>query len=394
MAIIRNLVLAGGGVAGVYAYPGAMNELRKKIDLKNIERIAGVSIGAITALTLALQFTEEETEKFIANIDFKKLDDSAYLPTTKFRDVTTRYGYYKGDALFRIIKDIFLVKKCDPDKMTFMDLKALTGIDLFITATYVYKENGHPKSSPFTFSTHATPDTPIAPTILASAAVCPYFPRVRLKKMSETQYILSNNTTDPAFVDGGFQNNFPINMFDSPKFFDADHPQAINRETLGIVLQTDAEIKQHAIHLGNDNNEMKIEQINDGEGLEFIYALLHDSAIFRQTEVLKKREHYDRTIKVNKCKVNITEFVITKLKQDELYKSGIDAVEKFFVTEAKKLESKLSTSSITPLFFKPNNSPPLIAYNKEENTETIDADLYQDNGLELDTLDQSALKSP
>lgn len=378
MATIRNLVLAGGGVAGVYAYPGVIKELRKKIDLKNIEKIAGVSIGAITALTLALKFTEEETDKFISNIDFRKLDDSSYLPTTKFRDVTTRYGYYKGDALFRIIKDIFIMKKCDPDKMTFAELKTLTGIDLFITATYVYKENGNPKSRPFTFSTLATPDTVIAPTVLASAAVCPYFPRVRLKKLSETRYLLSTNNTDPAFVDGGFQNNFPIQIFDPP--------QSVNLETLGIVLQTDAEIKQHAANLSNDNNETKIEQINDGEGLEFIYALLHDSAIFRQSEVLKKKENYERTIKVHKCNVTITDFSLTKLKQVELHKSGMEAVEKFFLSEGKHIATKMPAPSATPFFFKP--TPPTLTYNNEENAVSIDASLYKDNALELGLVGQ------
>src|SRR5690606_958764 len=144
------------------------------------ERITGVSIGAITALMLALNYTDDEIEKYIATIDFSTLNDSGYLPTTKYRDLTTRYGYYKGDVLFSIIKGILTTKGCDPD-MTYAQLKERTGIDLFITATHIYESDGIPQSSAFHFSANKTPDTPIAPTILASAAACPYFPRVRLK---------------------------------------------------------------------------------------------------------------------------------------------------------------------------------------------------------------------
>ncbi len=42
----KNLVLEGGGIRGL-AYPGALKVLEEKGIIKNIERVAGTSAGAL-----------------------------------------------------------------------------------------------------------------------------------------------------------------------------------------------------------------------------------------------------------------------------------------------------------------------------------------------------------
>lgn len=63
---IRNLVFQGGSVKGI-AYAGALLSLQKFLDLKEIKRVAGTSVGAITALLIALGCNPEEAKELIAN---------------------------------------------------------------------------------------------------------------------------------------------------------------------------------------------------------------------------------------------------------------------------------------------------------------------------------------
>ncbi len=49
----KNLALEGGGVRGL-AYSGALEVLENKGILKNIERVAGSSAGAIAGLMISL----------------------------------------------------------------------------------------------------------------------------------------------------------------------------------------------------------------------------------------------------------------------------------------------------------------------------------------------------
>jgi len=336
MTTIRNIVIGGGGVAGVFAYPGVLKKLRSIISFDKIERIAGVSIGAITALMLALQFTDEEMENYIKSVDFTKVNDSSYLPTTKYYDLRTRYGYFKGDMLFNIIKGIFAAKGCDSE-MTFMQLQERTGIGLFIIATHVYEVDDIPQSSAVDFSPQTTPDTPIAPTILASAAACPYFPRVRLKKISQAKYVFSTDDKDPAFVDGGFQNNFPIEIFDTPEFSHSD--LLVNPETIGIILLTEAEKQQGTTQVS------QIKEISDGQGLKVLYALLNESAMFRQTRLLANPNHRVRTIMVDRLGVNLADFDVSVDQQKKLRESGAHAVECFFGYNVKKAIAASSSSS-------------------------------------------------
>src|SRR5579872_7416529 len=189
MTTIRNLVFSGGGVAGVYAYTEVIKELRKKIPLENIQRVAGVSIGAITALIFALKFTDDEAEKFIAKIKFKDINDRSSLPHRIYNAFMHNYGICKGDVLLEIIKNIFREKKYDPDTTTFAELKAKENIELFITVTHVYLCDGIEESAAVDFSPKKTPDTTIADIVFASASAFPYFPCVRLKQVSDTKYI-------------------------------------------------------------------------------------------------------------------------------------------------------------------------------------------------------------
>jgi NTE family protein len=55
----RNLVFEGGGVRGL-AYAGALDVLEERGALKKLEQVAGTSVGAVTALLIAVGYTPTE----------------------------------------------------------------------------------------------------------------------------------------------------------------------------------------------------------------------------------------------------------------------------------------------------------------------------------------------
>jgi len=72
----RNLVFEGGGVKGI-AYVGALEVLKSKGILQNINRVGGTSAGAINALLLGLNYSPTETKNILSKLNFKNfLDDS------------------------------------------------------------------------------------------------------------------------------------------------------------------------------------------------------------------------------------------------------------------------------------------------------------------------------
>src|SRR5690348_11208798 len=108
--IKKNLVIGGGGMAGVHAYPQAVKELRKRFDFSLIERVAGASIGSLTALMVCLDISDDEIEKFVSSIHFPYLRDSSYSPFTMYSEANERYGLYRGIVLMNIIKSIFAIR--------------------------------------------------------------------------------------------------------------------------------------------------------------------------------------------------------------------------------------------------------------------------------------------
>lgn len=60
----KNLVFEGGGIRGL-AYPGTLKVLEEKGVIKNSERVAGTSAGAITALMVGLGYNSHEIDSII-----------------------------------------------------------------------------------------------------------------------------------------------------------------------------------------------------------------------------------------------------------------------------------------------------------------------------------------
>ena len=333
---IRNLVFSGGGGPGIWLYLGVLPVLNHLIKIQDIKRIAGTSIGAITALMLSLQFNQEDSEKFINKIIFKNLLDKSILPTRNIRDVLTYFGICEGNELFKVIQDIITTKKQDPAKLTFADLKKLTGVDLYVPVTHFYMQGSNPTATPIIFSPETTPDTVIAPIILASACLMPLFQGKRFTKKSETNYEFTPYNEDGLLLaDGGYQLNYGLNLFDHPKYFigrGAPHEAEnfINYQTLGFVLEN---------KLKSPQKEEAITQIKKGDWLNVFWAAMSGATIFRQTECLKIQANLERTVVIDRLNLPFYNIVIEENFKTKLRDSGKLAMEEFFNRKMPEFKS-------------------------------------------------------
>src|SRR5574340_714766 len=73
----KNLVMEGGGIRGV-AYSGALEMLEKKGVLRNIDRVAGSSAGAIASLMVSLGYNSFEIDSILKSVKIQNFNDGKF----------------------------------------------------------------------------------------------------------------------------------------------------------------------------------------------------------------------------------------------------------------------------------------------------------------------------
>src|SRR5438067_11672322 len=91
----KSLVLEGGGVRGL-AYAGAIKILEQKGVIKNIERVAGSSAGAIAALMIGLGYTSHEIDSILYSLKIQRFNDGKDI-FGKIHRIKKEYGIFKGE---------------------------------------------------------------------------------------------------------------------------------------------------------------------------------------------------------------------------------------------------------------------------------------------------------
>ncbi|QHD65467.1 patatin-like phospholipase family protein [Neorickettsia findlayensis] len=211
----RNLVFKGGGVKVLYSV-GAMEALEERGVLDSIERVAGVSSGAVLALLTAVDMSVAEIRDFFLKIPFAEEVDAVCLPeeTERFFE---EYGRYTGEKLLAQLCNL-LEKKCGTSSVTFAEMHDLGFMDLYVFATDVTNKKL------VQYSWEDTPDYSVVDAVRASASYPFYFVPCR-------------GPNGELLVDGGLLDNYPLWLFDQPQFLpdpDADY----NKETLAIHIGT------------------------------------------------------------------------------------------------------------------------------------------------------------
>lgn len=208
----KNIVLCGGGSKCI-AFCGALCFLEKHDLIKNIERIIGVSAGALIGLLLVLGYKSGDIDSEIEQLNNHKIfgSDSGAMSLSLssipqlIYSLCFNYGANNGNTFFNYLRDVFIAKGI-PYNITFADLYQITKIDFTVGATSLTHKTLK------TFNKTNTPFTSVIKAIMASTSVPFIFKPVKID--------------DDFYVDGGLKNNFPISLV--PK---KEHTIALRLET-------------------------------------------------------------------------------------------------------------------------------------------------------------------
>ncbi|WP_309137867.1 patatin-like phospholipase family protein [Paenibacillus sp. SC116] len=324
----RNLVFEGGGIKGL-AYVGALETLDNKNVLSGIQRIAGTSAGAITAVLVALNYSLDEIRDIQLKLDLRKFQDDSWGALRDTARMLTEYGWYKGDIFRKWIGDLVQAKTGSKDS-TFEDiwnLKQDKGFrDLFLIGTNLSTRLYE------VFSYQHTPTMKLTDAARISMSIPLYFRAIR-------------NDHNDVYVDGGVLNNYPIRVFDKKKYVereenfsmpsyyeranstfikDDDASEALisNQETLGFRLDTSEQISMFRDHKNPQHREIH-------DFFDYTHALIETIRDFQSNQHLYD-EDWRRTVYVDTLDVKTTDFDITDEEKKALIHSGRTFTEKYF----------------------------------------------------------------
>ncbi|RYY65104.1 MAG: hypothetical protein EOO13_17600 [Chitinophagaceae bacterium] len=240
--VYKNIALEGGGVRGI-AYAGVVKVLEEKGILKDIEKVAGSSAGAIAGLMISVGYDAKEIDSILMDLAIEKLNDGNWGAIGKYNRVKNNYGIYRGSQFEKWLKQLVFLKT-GKEELTFGELHALrignpVYKDLYVTGTNLSKQQLE------IFSYEHSPQMPVALAVRISGGIPFYFEPVALN--NSLQRITKKDSLEVVnfYVDGGMLCNYPISMFDScdnsknPLLcFDAK----LNPATLGIKLERPEQI--------------------------------------------------------------------------------------------------------------------------------------------------------
>ena len=319
----KNLVLEGGGIRGL-AYPGALKVLEEKGVLKDIERVAGTSAGAITALMISLGYNSHEIDSIIYALKIQRFNDGKGI-VGKIRRLRKEYGVFKGDKFERWLSQV-IKDKTGNSNTTFLQLHQLHLInsnfkDLYCTGTNITTQKL------VIFSWSNTPGMQLKTAAHISACIPVYFKPVSIDTSWNKVSIKNNKNKYDLYVDGGVICNYPINIFDSclngNDPFVCDDLQ-YNNQTLGLKLERSAQIRQFDNGI-TDIASYPVSSLNDY--IRAIINLLMET-LNRKTPGLQNEK--GRTIYISYGNIFGKPRKVSEAEKKELIDNGVKAAEQFF----------------------------------------------------------------
>jgi NTE family protein len=242
----RNLVMEGGGIRGI-AYGGALQELEQQGVLQAVERVGGTSAGAIQAALLAVGYSASEIVDVVNATPVQRLNDGRFIFFGGSHRLVKQYGWYRGDEFATYLSEL-VARKTQKPNLTLGELHALAQQayrggptrfrDLYTTGTNLTTQRVQ------VFSHETTPNMRVADAVRISMSIPLYFRAVLL----DAQNNVLVGTPAPGqpvqvLVDGGLLANYPIDLFDKPRYLPAGtgavpdtRGNVFNPETLGLRL--------------------------------------------------------------------------------------------------------------------------------------------------------------
>ncbi|MBF9141282.1 patatin-like phospholipase family protein [Hymenobacter properus] len=238
----RNLVMEGGGIRGI-AYGGALQELEQRGVLAGLRRVGGTSAGAIQAALLAVGYSAQEIIDVVNATPVQRLNDGRFIFFGGTHRLITQYGWYRGDEFSTYLSEL-VARKTQKPNLTLAELHGLAQKeptrfrDLYTTGTNLTQQRVQ------VFSYETNPTMRVADAVRISMSIPLYFRAVLLDAQNNVI------TGDPkpgqptqVLVDGGLLANYPVDLFDYPRYLPAGFTgpadvrgRVFNPETLGLRL--------------------------------------------------------------------------------------------------------------------------------------------------------------
>ena len=239
----RNLVLKGGGIRGI-AYGGALQELEQRGVLVGIRRVGGTSAGAIQAALLAVGYPPDSIVAVINSLPVQRLNDGRFIFLGGGSRLWRQFGWYRGDEFTKYLRELLAHQTQRPD-LTLGELHQLALAqpghyrDLYTTGTNLTTQRVQ------VFSYETTPALRVADAVRISMSIPLYFRAVLLD--ADNQVITGRPRRGQpvqVLVDGGLLANYPLWLFDAPRYLPAGLPPgtSANPETLGLRLDRPEQI--------------------------------------------------------------------------------------------------------------------------------------------------------
>lgn len=278
--MIENLVFQGTGVR-IGAEIGAYYALSSKGLLSNLKRVGGTSAGSITACLIALGYSPDEMKALIASTDFSKFEDGNIFDKIA---AAKYFGINPGRAFLSYIQNLIEKKTGNPG-ITFSELRKLSAIDLHVFATDLDTQDVKE------FCDELTPNVKVCDGVRASMSIPGVF--------------IAYEIDGVLFMDGGCVMNYPIRSFDNVSAIES---------TIGICFKWQQ---------GNDH-------VNYGQDKKALECLLN--SILNSQQVLLNTSPSDlkRSIQCSTLGISAINFKLTEADKQNLFESGVKAVNDYF----------------------------------------------------------------
>ncbi|GAB3638534.1 hypothetical protein GCM10027422_41240 [Hymenobacter arcticus] len=249
--LYRNLIMKGGGIRGI-AYGGALQELERQGVLASITRVGGTSAGAIQAALLAVGYAPAAITDIINRTPVQRLNDGRFIFIGGGSRLLRQFGWYRGNQLATYLCEL-VGRQTQRPNLTLAELHALALAqpghyrDLYTTGTNLTRQC----TQVFSYETH--PTMRVADAVRISMSIPLYFRAVLLD--ADNQVIQGKPKAGQpvqVLVDGGLLANYPLHMFDLPRYLPAGLPPGTtaNPETLGLRLDRAEQIALDTLPTG------------------------------------------------------------------------------------------------------------------------------------------------
>ncbi len=307
----RNLVFEGGGVRGL-AYAGALEALQQAQVLAEIKQTAGTSVGAVSALLVAVGYSPAEIKTIMEDLKIQQFNDGRFIFFGGFYRFFHRYGWYRGERFERWIGKL-IEQKTGNAWLTFKQLHVLrlsnkNFRDLYITGTNLTAQRTE------IFCLQATPQMPLKTAVRISMSIPLYFSAVLLDTAGNVVRKPKRGCEYSVMIDGGLTANYPVSVFDSGG--------VNNAATLGLKLERPEQIAGFKQSTAISHYHIKGMSTYVGALYNYIIESLN-----RDKDLINEK---GRTIYISTKGIKPRVRPMRRADKALLYNSGLEAANAFF----------------------------------------------------------------